>query len=253
MAKYFKVKNDVELEKYDEKTDVILDEPAHSSHKIILYFRGFPRKKPQGSSSKLRQLRHEYTNTDFGELFIDDMSIEYLSTLKDQIQHYETVVLIGESMGCLSAMYLRTIISNRYIVLALLNPSYYPEETLKSALTDEEMQATLSIKEKIESVNNIDYKIYLYQCQDDDRVDYKRFNKTWEKHIANALLLEVGGHQMSSFSVITDNWVYLFFGQYMSEEDWEIDPSYILNEVIRGEYYNTTIITKEEIETNKTN
>ena len=232
---------------------------------VLLFFRGYPIKKPQGKTSKLVSLKKSYLETDFIEVFIDDMKIEHLNHLSEKIKDYETVILMAESMGCLSAMYLKLLLNNKYIRLIVLNPSYYPEETLKKALSTDEMNRTLQIKEKIEKrlapyldIHFDKYKIrggseknnersldmYVFQCQDDDRVDCNRFNERWKEQICHVTQLETGGHIMSTFPAIEEQLQYICFGQYIEMEDF---PEIIDTSINVGSYFRMTIIDKNEI------
>ena len=53
---------------------------------------------------------------------------------------------------------------------------------------------------------------------------------------------------MSSFIMIVDDFVYLFFGQYITDPDDWGDSSSAFYSSIKGEYYTTTFYSKEEIE-----
>jgi len=189
----------------------------------LLYFRGFHSRKCEHSAKYLK-LKDYFDDTDVFEIELNyDNENDYMSSIETLCKKYSRVGLVGDSLGAIPSLYLHSLTE---YPLVLINPSYYPEITLKDDLSEEMKDEINFFKNKIEE-NKSKLFFRFEQAKDDERVDYARFYEHFKFNAELVNFHEKGGHK---FDCIDDDllhlWnLYLFF---------EIDELFMLFEKHEG-------------------
>ena len=138
--------------------------------KVISYFHGFKGEH----SSKAKQLQTQFPDWEVID-FIQSYDMEkdeqkFLDILMRN--DLESVFLISSSLGAIYCMYFALKYTNNCI---LINPSYFPEITLKSIIQEDYLDNLLNIKHEIEMFEYNEEYFNLFLANDDERIDFDFF------------------------------------------------------------------------------
>jgi len=166
---------------------------------ISIYFRGFNHKN-EPTSNKYELLK-KWQNSNCGKWIMVDQNLdnpqETIEEVESLISDYDKIFIIASSMGCLSALYF-SFVKNSEIVL--INPSFYPENTLKDSFTELELRNIAEMKDRVLAARN-GKKINLLIAEDDELIDSKPFVDLFRDNIRFIDSSPIGGH---TYSVLSD-------------------------------------------------
>jgi predicted esterase YcpF (UPF0227 family) len=162
--------------------------------KTIIYFSGYG-----GHNSKKFQILKDYFKKcnviEFAQSYNFSIDTEKLKKIINQ--HSSNLFFISSSLGCIPGLY-SAFLYNKDILL--INPSFFPEETLKDCLKKSELNELMIFKDRIiDMLQTKEIKTYidLYLANDDERIskenreNFKNIFQAYIKHIDES---EVGGH-----------------------------------------------------------
>lgn len=159
--------------------------------KLFLYFSGFHQKRDEESLKYM--LFKDYTQgySETKEITLDIENLDkVLSDLKKKCKLFDRIHMVASSLGCLPALLLH--FSEGY-PLTLINPSFFPERTLKADLTKSQTNILTRLKKQIIAIKK-GRSLAVYAAADDQRVDYHDFVKVFEDNIWRVEITPVGGH-----------------------------------------------------------
>lgn len=160
---------------------------------LLLYFAGY-----QGHNSQKFQVVKDFFENDHCECRQFDQTLDFEQDKSELLKIVaegknlaeRKVYMIASSLGCLSALWLHF---KHQFPLVLINPSFFPEETLKDSLSRQELENIKRFKKEIEDIRT-GKEIYLFAAEDDERVDYRRFAEHFEPNILQTTISPDGGH-----------------------------------------------------------
>lgn len=157
---------------------------------LLLYFAGFG-----GHKSHKFQVVKDFFENDFVECrqFDQTSDFEQDKAELEKIIDGRKVYMIASSLGCLSALWLH--FKHRY-PLVLINPSFFPEETLRDCLSEREIENIKRFKKEIYEMR-YGKQISVFVAEDDERLDYKRFLDVFDPWIFKTTISPDGGHSFT--------------------------------------------------------
>ena len=191
-------------------------------NKRIIYFAGYKGHR----SNKFEIIKEYFTSY---ECIQFDQTLDFVRDiiqLEKLIVNSETAI-IASSMGCLTALYMHFKYS---LPIVLINPSLYPDETLKTEFTDSEIQTIKNIRACLISMKTRK-EINLFIAEDDERVNHDRFFEQFKENIQFIDRSPIGGH---SYSILKQK--LKLMSLYLSREKMDIEDLFAMfeNEMVEN-------------------
>lgn len=180
---------------------------------LILYLAGY-----NGHNSQKFQVIKNFFENSCVECRQFDQTLDFeLDKIElEKIVDGRTVKLIASSLGCLSALWLH--FKYRFEIV-LINPSFFPEETLKDSLSDVEIENIRRFKKEIYEMRYGKY-LRVFVAEDDERVDYKRFLDVFDSWIFKTTISPYGGHSFTAIREYVPFMNLWLFRKENGPEDW---------------------------------
>ncbi len=164
----------------------------------VVYFHGFGGE----NSEKYTILRDYYAPkgievVKFDEAYDFDIDEERFSDLLST-DGLTNVFIIGSSMGSLDTLYFAL---KHHLSCLVINPSYYPELTLKDTLSLKQHIFVKRIKSEISKLDYDEALINVFISEDDEVLDITQFVKTFK----NFLSLKYFKNKGHRFNNMTEN------------------------------------------------
>lgn len=187
--------------------------------KIIIYFNGYNGR----NSNKFRQIETYFKG--FGIKVIQyDQTLDFLvdinniNSLLNKYKNYN-IKFIGSSLGCIPAIYHSL---DRGIDTVLINPSFFPEQTLGSLLKPTQLDSIIEYKKHICDYMNNDCfefkKLNIYVSEDDERIN-KNLRDEFQLIFNNCINYynksKTGGH---SYSILPEKLKSFYVSLYVNKE-----------------------------------
>lgn len=158
---------------------------------MLLYFAGY-----KGHNSTKFQIIKDFYKDNFVDCVQFDQTLDFEADKAaiEKLIEGRDVKIIASSLGCLSALWLHF----KYkFEIVLINPSLFPEETLKDSLSSQEIENIRRFKNEIYEMR-YGKMICLYVAEDDERVDYRRFLDVFEPWVLKTTVCPYGGHSFTA-------------------------------------------------------
>jgi len=182
----------------------------------LIYFRGYNwlSQERSGTFDRIEKMFGHYIEC----IMIEQNVGDYLSTIEETkkvIESHDQVFLIASSMGCIPALYFGFELDTSVI---LINPGYFPEETLCKLLTVGEIDNLVRFKKVIEEKVQGE-KINLLISEDDEVVNPYKFMVKYKDNIRFIDRNPTGGHTYENLETKVNLLNNLLFGSLMDDDD----------------------------------
>ncbi len=177
-------------------------------NKRIIYFAGF-----KGHRSNKFEIIKEFFTTECVQF---DQTLDFakdIIEIENLIENHQAYI-IASSMGCLTALYTHFKYN---CPIVLINPSLFPDITLKEVLSDSEIESIRNIRACLLN-KKTGKEINLYIAEDDERVNHDRFIEQFEENIRYINRSPIGGH---SYTILPDKLHAINVSLFRAEIDFE--------------------------------
>ncbi len=177
---------------------------------LFIYFSGFrsieERNLEGVNSSKYLQVK-EYFEKEVENFQVIEYAQTYnwsadISSIDKLIAEHKgcNIYLIASSLGSIPAIYAALKYN---LKTALLNPSYFPEETLVELLSNQELDSFQQFKTEISHLLSKQHGqiLQIYRNTDDERIskdNFDKFRSIFTNVIKDVFISEDGGHQFNN-------------------------------------------------------
>ena len=161
----------------------------------VVYFHGF-----NGKNSKkyniIKNYFPEYECLEFKQEYDWKVDFQQFDDLVNT-RSIESLFILGSSLGSIYSIYFALKYSIRCL---LINPSYFPENTLKNHLSPNNLQSFIEVKEMIETMDSkkASNLISLFLAKDDELLNFDNFIDKFNC-ITNIRWFNNKGHGFNNF------------------------------------------------------
>ena len=154
----------------------------------IIYFGGF---NSTQESTKYKLFKEKFANS-FTEIELISPEFNNFENIKlklEQESKTKKLFFLSSSLGCIMGIYFAGLYKNS---IAVINPSYFPEETLKDKLSKSDYEVINHIK----SFHFNDKYIFVYRSKDEvvNDVLFEKFKEDLKDNIFNIKVDDFGDH-----------------------------------------------------------
>jgi predicted esterase YcpF (UPF0227 family) len=189
-------------------------------NQCIVYFNGYKGVESEKYSHIKEYFEPQNIQTiSYDQLFDINSDSENLQKLVEKYTS-KNLKFIASSLGSIPAMYFSIIYK---IPTALINPSYFPEVTLKNIASEKELLAMAVYKEKLDCLSIMDKLFFVYVAKNDERISQEHrdlFFKRWENYIHYYNESDEGGH---SYKILKSKLKSIYVSLFVNNDEKKMD------------------------------